>query len=1094
VSRRLLPRFAVSAKAALTLLLAAALSQRSYDATAAEGRFETAARPLFARYCFDCHNAATAEAQINLEQLTAEPAFNATFKIWDKVAAALEKGQMPPADAEQPATTERRQLVALVRNEIDRAATSHPSDPGKVALRRLTGAEYDYTIRDLTGLELSLDREFVSDAAGGEGFTNFGSVQFVDDAGLERYFEAAKKVAAHAVIGAAELQFFADPGKTGLELSAIDRIRRIYREHGFRTAAGEGGVPFGLDRYPRAFYVAWQYQHRERLGWANESLESLAIKEGVPPRFAEHVWSVLTKSEQSFPTSEVLAEWRKLPTPVSAHDQQTARDKCQALYDFMNDWQSRLARAVGDEEEAAILSENAIQVQPRHTLVARFAWMDGAPTIARLQFSVVSADPGREVQPVVVWGNPRYRFRRLTRRRDEPQPLTSAISPESVATLAFGKHPKGGHAEPQDFVTVGPQAHTLELPVPEGARGLEVTVDVSLDLEYGEDCVVRCTVAEGDEERKIKNVSALLANPAGLPFNSWRTGVVEFARQLPQVSHREPAPSDRDPIPEPFDNTYNMPERNFFHTKVKYHRDDAFLYRTLLDEDTRQRLDEAWADLLTSFEYYDILLRFVAEKYKFDLGGRTIATVDEAWIKSIDVPGFDQERVVSWRQEFLRNHEWLGGAESKHVDDALNFAGQAWRRPLTSDEQQLLRQFYRRLRNDAELPHDEAIRSLLVRILMAPAFLFRAERTPGEAGVVPLNDWELASRLSYFLWSAAPDDDLRRAAATGELHSTDALAAQARRMLRDPKARRLATEFFGQWLGFYQFDRYRGVDPHRFPEFNDKLKSALHKEAITFFEHIVRQDRPLQEILLADYTFLDSELSKHYGIEGLEVGDEPIRIVNTLDRHRGGLTSLGAILTATSAPLRTSPVKRGDWVLRRVMGTPVPPPPANAGSIAADEAPADGKTVRQRLEAHRQDAACVSCHSRIDPLGFALEHYDSLGRWRSTYVNGDPIDDALTLASGKSIAGPAGLREYLKENQPQFYRTLTTKLLAYALGRGELASDRELTSQMMADAAGGAGGISQLVVDIVTSRQFRHRRVAEPLDNELQEVRRDEAR
>ena len=203
-------------------------------------------------------------------------------------------------------------------------------------------------------------------------------------------------------------------------------------------------------------------------------------------------------------------------------------------------------------------------------------------------------------------------------------------------------------------------------------------------------------------------------------------------------------------------------------------------------------------------------------------------------------------------------------------------------------------------------------------------------------------------------------------------------------MLRDPKSRRLAEEFFGQWFGFYRFDQYRGIDPKRFPEFDEKLKTALHEEAVTFFEHIIRENRPVSEILFADYAFLNHDLAKHYGIASAASLGNGFERMDDVERfHRGGLFGLGSVLTVTSAPLRTSPVKRGDWVLRRVIGTPVPPPPADAGSIPADDVLGDGLTVRKRLEAHRQAASCRNCHSRIDPLGFALEQYDPIGRWRA---------------------------------------------------------------------------------------------------------------
>jgi uncharacterized protein DUF1592/uncharacterized protein DUF1588/uncharacterized protein DUF1587/uncharacterized protein DUF1585/uncharacterized protein DUF1595 len=1031
------------------------------------------ASALLKRYCFDCHAAGTVEGQVNIEQMVARPDLNAAFKKWTKVAAMLQSRQMPPKDATQPTDDERQQLADLIRSAVTSVAEENAGDPGPVALRRLTSAEYAYAIQDLTGLDLDLEREFVSDAAGGEGFTNVGSVQFLDDAGLERYLDAAKRVASHATIGSGPLQFFNDPGKTGLELSAINRIRQIYREHGFRTAAGEGAVPFGLDRYPRAFFVAWQYQHRDALDKANASLASLATDEGLPPRFVEHVWSVLNQKAASFPTSDIVSRWRKLPAPQIADGTLgEARKACGDLYRYMSDMQVRLAKAVGDDEEAPILSENTIQVEQRHTFVARFAWME-PPANTRVQFAVLSGNPTRKADAVVVWRNPRLRFRRLTRRRDEPQPLTELLSADEAKTFAFGVHPRGGEVGPRDFVTIGEESRGFDLVVPEGARGLEVSVDVDLDLKHGEDCVVRCSIVEGADSEKLKTNSALLADPQGEPFRTWKAGVAEFARLLPQISHREAAPSDRDPIPFPFNNAYNMPERNFFHTGVKYHRDDRFLTEYLLDEPARERLEQAWTDLLSSFEYHDLLLRFAAGKFKLDLGGRTVATLDEAWIDSLPVEV--RTYVRDLRTSYVAIQARLKSVESHHVDDVFDFASRAWRRPLTSDEKTQLQAFYATLRSSGKLDHSQAARALLTRILVAPDFLYRTERHT-QTDITPLNDWELASRLSFLLWSSLPDAELRRAAASGKLQGAESLALQVRRMLHDPKARRFATEFFGQWLGFYQFDRYRGVDPERFPEFTDRLRTALYDEAVSFFEHMVRDDRPVSEILFADYALLNADVAKHYGIDAAGLSESFTRADNVVAAHRGGLMGLAAVLTVTSAPLRTSPVKRGDWILRRVLDTPVPPPPANAGSIAADDAPADGKTVRQRLEAHRREASCVNCHTRIDPLGFALEHYDSLGRWRATYRSDEPIDDAITFGEGPPISGPEGLRQYLHEHQDQFYRTLVAKLLAYSLGRGELASDRPVVQNMLSDVRSGDGTIADLLVDIALSKQFRHRR------------------
>jgi hypothetical protein len=562
---------------------------------------------------------------------------------------------------------------------------------------------------------------------------------------------------------------------------------------------------------------------------------------------------------------------------------------------------------------------------------------------------------------------------------------------------------------------------------------------------------------------------------------------LDFARVLPQVSHREPAPSDRDPIPAPFDNSYNNPERNDYHYKIKYYRDDRFLVDNILDDATRQRLDAAWADLLGSFEYHAAFLTFIAKKYSIDLNGQGIAEIDPSWIKR-QAP--EPRRLIEQlRQNYVAVQRDFETAQPGHLEDVLRLSARAWRRPLTKDEHLQLGSYYQRLRNEDGLSHRKAIRTLLARVLVAPEFLYRAEQRPGQPALdepalvdqpaestaaVPLSNWEVASRLSYFLWSSVPDEELRRAAATGELSDPEQLTKQARRMLRDPKIKRFAGEFFGQWLGFYHFDRYRGIDPDRFPEFSDSLKNAMHEEALLFFEHIVRNDRPVSEILFADYVFANVELAEHYGLQTASLGERHQLIERVDSQHRGGLLGLGAVLAVTSAPRRTSPVKRGDWVLRRVLGTPVPPPPADAGSIPADDVLADGLTIRKRLEAHRRDASCNNCHSRIDPLGFALEHYDAIGRWRERYRGGQPIESTAKLRSGVDISGPAGLRDYFRKHENLFRRTLCTKLVGYALGRGEAICDVLLIEQMMSDSP--SGSFSGLVEQVVSSRQFRYRR------------------
>jgi hypothetical protein len=1049
---------------------------------AEEQDFNGLAAPMLQQFCVECHGNQGAEAKVNLELLTREASFETSFETWRKVVEMLDNGKMPPEDANQLTDVQRQQLSAIAREKLRSAAERHAEDPGPVTLRRITSAEYAYSIHDLIGVDLDFGRDFVPDAVGGEGFANVGSVQFMQDSTLERYLDAAKQVASYAVIGAGPLDFYKDPGQTGFELSAITRIQAIYRQHGFRTAAGEGGEAFGLDRYARAFYTAWQFRHRDKLGLEKTTLRDLALEEGIDARFAEYIWSVLNDRTPSYPMTEITERWRDLPAPttdgLTDDAAKVVRLQCDQIYRVVYDWQTRFGQNPDAKEEAPVLAVDSFDVHRSKLFEMNINWPKGTKT-AHLQLKIESANRDGKPNAVVIWRKPTIQFRIPDQRLNDPVPLSSVVAAESANVLAFGKHPSGRSIERHDFVTMGTLSPTFDLPILAEATSARLLVTAELDVKSGDDCIIRCTISQKEETDQGKQVSALLANPKGAAFSRWRAGVLDFARMLPQVSHREPAPSDRDPIPALFDNTYNNSERNDYHYKIKYNRDDKFLVDNILDDATRERLNQAWADLLGSFKYHDTYLRFVAKKYDIDLANRTMVDLEPDWIDSLDEAPRDYVRELASSYRAVQTA--FKSAEARHLEDVLQFASRAWRRPLADDEQERLREFYRQLARSEEPDHRQAIRALLTRVLVAPEFLYRTEHphdgrdvSPSPAEIVALSDWELASRLSYALWSSVPDAELRRLAAAGELSNPGQLSEQVRRMLRDPKSRRFAAEFFGQWFGFYQFDRYRGIDPERFPEFTDSLKGSMHNEAVSFFEYIVRNDRPVNEILFADYAFLNEELATHYGIDA-KLASNDLSLVSNVRDQRGGLLGLGAVLTVTSAPMRTSPVRRGDWLLRRVLGTPVPPPPADAGSIPADDVVADGLTVRTRLEAHRRVASCNNCHSRIDPLGFALEQYDTLGRWREEYRDGGTIETSSILSDGSRIAGVDGLRAYLQSHQQLFHRTFCKKLVGYTFGRRESISDVLLIEKMMTDIEKG-GRFLSIVERVVTSRQFRYRR------------------
>ncbi|MDA1068922.1 MAG: DUF1592 domain-containing protein [Verrucomicrobia bacterium] len=1036
--------------------------------------------PVIKQYCFDCHGAKKTKGDINFEELVADPSIDKSFKTWELVVEMLEFEEMPPDDEEQPSDQERQSLISTISETLDYAIQINAGDPGEIALRRLTSAEYAYTVQDLTGLDLDLEKSFVGEAVGGEGFSNVGEVQFMQDATLEQYLKAAKLVASHALIGAGPLQFYSDPGMTGQELSAINRILSIYQEHGFSTGAGEGAMPYGLDRYPKAFYASWRYMHRDALRLPNLTLEDLAETEGIEIRFLEHIWSVLNDDSLSFPSTVIVSGWRELPAPQaeSSANEQSIRLACVDLYDLLQSWQKALAANSVDDEEAPALSEDNFRPTLEYSFKVRINKAKDA-IYSTANISVIPAGEGGEV-PAVLWKNPQVVFALPGNADPIKMPLVEAATDETRELLKFGIGFDGAPIAPSDFITLGSQELTVQFSGPSGLRGAVLSVDVELDVEHGDDCFVRCVISdgrvEGEEISSTGAASALLANPASPDMEARKTGVAELARNLPQVSHRKPAPSDRDPIPAPFDNTYNKPERNSFHYILKYHRDDRFLAESILDDATRQELDIAWTDLLTSFDYHDTFLRFIVKKFGLDAGERTIADLTPDWIEK------QSPETVGYIHRLYDNYQsatqTLESAEPGHLEDVLSFTERAWRRPLTQTDRKKLVGYYDSLRSQKELDHPEAVRLLLARILIAPEFLYRIEQPKESAPVVALSNFELASRLSFFLWSSPPDTELMRAAEAGELSVPENLAHQARRMLTDPKARRFATEFFGQWFGFYRFDDFSGIDASHFTEFSDDLKEALYDESVSFFEYIVTADRPVDDVLFADYTFLNQKLAEHYRVPfevNSDSGGSLQLVQGTRKFNRGGLLQQGTILATTSAPLRTSAVKRGDWILRRILNTPTPPPPADAGSIPAEEVLADGLTVRDRLEAHRRDESCVNCHTRIDPLGFALENFNPLGQWRETYSDGGVIETTGILNDGTEITGMEDLFSYLQQEKGTFYNNLCRKLLGYALGRSEILSDRLLIDKMV-KSLDDDKRFSNLVAQVVTSPQFRHKR------------------
>jgi len=409
-----------------------------------------------------------------------------------------------------------------------------------------------------------------------------------------------------------------------------------------------------------------------------------------------------------------------------------------------------------------------------------------------------------------------------------------------------------------------------------------------------------------------------------------------------------------------------------------------------------------------------------------------------------------------------------------------NIGRLAYRRPLTPAEIDGLMDFYRTGRASLEQAPDAArfsagVEFALRRILASPSFVFRPELEPAAvpAGVpYRITGYELASRLSFFLWSSVPDEELLRVAATGALLKPDVLNAQVRRMLADQKSSALVENFTGQWL---QLRNLRGIvpNPETFPDFDDNLRQAFRTEAEMFFAYVIRDDRNVLDLMTSDTTFVNERLARHYGVPG--VFGSRFRQVRLADEARRGLLGKGAVLMVTSHATTTSPVLRGKWILDNLLGSPPPPPLPNVPALKEPEPGAPPKTMREQMEQHRKDPVCAGCHRSMDPIGFALENFDVDGTWRTANAGGIALDTADVMPDGTRIEGVVGLRQALLKRPDVFVQTLTEKLLLYAIGRGLTPDDLPAVRAIVKDARGRGYRFSSLVMGIVSSVPFQMR-------------------
>jgi len=644
----------------------------------------------------------------------------------------------------------------------------------------------------------------------------------------------------------------------------------------------------------------------------------------------------------------------------------------------------------------------------------------------------------------------------LAKGVDAAGPAKSAFG---LDPALFGQYPDGGSVDATSLCVKAPSV--LEVVVPaDFVEGCEFVATGSLEQSKGAEGSVQLRVLTSKPEQ-LSSLAASGATASG-GKSTWSDGDKPVSYDTPILVAENSATRER--LLSQFDEFRQLFPAALCYSKIVpvdevvtltlYYREDDHLKRLMLNDAEAAELDRLWDDMhfvsrdaLALVDAYDQLWQF--------------ATQDA------DPSAFTpmREGIMQRADEFRR---LLAETEPVHVQAVLDFANLAWRRPITQTEKEQLTKLYHRLREE-ELSHDAAIRALLARVFVTSAFLYRGEHAQPGTQATPVSNWELATRLSYFLWSSLPDEELRNAAAAGTLRQPDVLRSQMQRMMADAKTRRMAIEFGCQWLHIRDFDQLDEKSEQHYPEFKE-LRADMYEEAIRFFDDLFRNEGSVFDLLDADYTFVNGRLAQFYGITGLE-GDGWQRVRGTKGVSRGGILTMAATLSKQSGASRTSPILRGNWVSEFLLGEKLPRPPKGV-PVLPEEAPAD-LTERQLTELHGSDPACVKCHQRIDIYGYALENFDTIGRLRAEDTFGHEIDANAVLPDGTPINGVDGLRDYLlNTRRDAFLRTFCRRLLGYALGRSIQLSDEPLIDEIMTDLKTHDGRFSLALEKIVLSPQF----------------------
>jgi len=1134
--------------------------------------------PFVKTYCVECHDSNKKEAQLDLSKYATAEMVAADYRQWEHVLTFVMREEMPPPDAKQPAPAERAEVLKVLEALLLTEARRTAGDPGVVLPRRLSNAEYNNAIRDLTGVDIRPADSFPVDPASGEGFSNTGEALVMSPSLFKKYYAAAQHVADHVLLTPTELSFAPHPVVTFADQKKLTEqaILSFYERH-------------AVD-YTKYLTALWSFRYRDDSQRA-VTIDEWARKQGLSAKYLGALLTVLDdkQSQDGFYLNWLRQRFNALPKPTSrgvapqlpaeSRSDSATTAAIRALADDIK----KLSKQLCVPETEAIVS-NAGNGPVQH--------------IDRRKKTAASRDA---FNPAVVSDAPRRLHVEIAPQGDEPVVLTLRVDDWRTGTLARpANEPKdetGKSARPTsaaallkniNFSSNGPQSYRpndKDKNVSLKALLTEHAADELRRLNWGPHAVLK--VGDADSvvfdgaasvtvtiptktlaERKLKHLyldasfvrqetsAAALQVSAFATVNGKQPGAnfdgvqfkpdgLEIAKtsllglpldetprdgSLPVINPQHAIVKDIAASGEAFCKLF--PNRFFsaddtrglsagFHLIEGFFRDDQPLSKLVLDAEQARELDRLWDELnfvtgipekeLRGFVFFERSERNFMKHADFDsikeedpdlTSDATMLRFEQIylkrsgvkdepiakWVESInagradDVPDEIQTHAVHHffdeiRQALKRRAAQWPAAAPIYLQRLQQFAHTAYRRPLTDSEKQKLTAFFTDASKPEALGIEQAVRATVTRILVSPHFCYLADAVPTGNTVKPLPDLALASRLSFFLWSSIPDAELRALAEAGKLNNPETLRQQTQRMLRDPKVSGFALDFFGQWLNYRDFKQTEAVNRTAFPAFDDALKQAMFEEPTRLASHVLQQNLPVTDLLRSDATFVNKRLAQHYSLPFDGAAGDWQLATGLHQQGRSGLLGMAVFLTKNSQPQRTSPVKRGFWVVHKLLGEHIPPPPPDVAVLPAKETDTNGKTIRELLALHTEDSKCARCHVRFDPIGLAMEGFDSIGRVRSKDLAGRAIDNRVKLPSGAEARGIAEFSQYLAQHrQHDFKRTLSRKLLGYALGRSLQLSDLVLLEQMESALQSNHNRAQRLFEVITTSPAFRQQR------------------